>query len=481
MLILSIIIQENANSGQAAENDESVSKSENSQSLSEINLSVSDVCVFLVDDSNDIDIPLLDIHLNNLIMNKKLLINTSTSLQRQGSAQFVLNVDYFNRLLSGWEPLIEPWRPRIDWKVKSNKNIFTVTSMDVLNVNVTNTLVQLANDVMENWRADFSARRLPKQQKVFQPYKLVNLTGQKINFIPYQYTDSSDLLTSSDLVGVQDLGQTEIGTEWIPVEDKCEKRFNFLSANSERHKDCKLDRYYQRMNKGLQKLIQNRMRIKIDGWSEIRPLTVDKVGTYYREIYSETNENSPVRSITCLIFEISLNRNATKTIEIKSSVLIKNRLNYKVQCRIESLIPSKAANLGPLIVEIDLDAEAPVPIKYLPCQVWFRPTELDAEFSESSLDLEQLEEVSQIEYYPFKCRLASSFWSSSSSSNSSIQEAVFYFFAKIKHHLFQTKKKKPTYISGFNINIEHAFTLYNLLPIEFGYRFCFNERRQSNT
>ena len=32
-----------------------------------------------------------------------------------GSLVFRLSLDYYNRLLSGWEPLIEPWRLKASW------------------------------------------------------------------------------------------------------------------------------------------------------------------------------------------------------------------------------------------------------------------------------------------------------------------------------------------------------------------------------
>lgn len=185
--------------------------------------------------------------------------------------------------------------------------------------------------------------------------------------------------------------------------------------------------------------------------------------------------------MSSLIFQISLNENASKVIEIKSTVLIKNRLNYKIQCRVESLGAvtsgsgsSVAQNpAGPLILEIDAEHEAPVPIKYLPCQIWFKPVDiLDVEFSESSVNLEQLKNMSsQVEYMQLKCKAAASYWSESKST--------FYFFARIKHHQFPVKKKSKFQTFGYTISIEPAMTLYNLLPIEFNYKFLLNDGEKS--
>ena len=102
--------------------------------------------------------------------------------------------------------------------------------------------------------------------------------------------------------------------------------------------------YSQRAhNYQLRELVQHRIRLKLEDFSEIRPLTIDKVGTYFRDIQRFTNIQSSIpTNVTRLIFDISLSGNAsTKLIEIKSPVSIKNRLNFKIQCRIEACIQLK--------------------------------------------------------------------------------------------------------------------------------------------
>lgn len=178
---------------------------------------------------------------------------------KQGYAEFALNLNYFNRFLSGWEPLIEPWLARVNWKLKPTKNVLTITSMDVLNINVTNTFVQLISDVMNKWKADNLLRarehamEKPKHQKVFQPYKVINLTGQQLKFLPYQYNDVTSSLMSvsnyklaSSSSNPQQSGndshcdqpastsRLELDTDWIAVNDKCEKQFSFLTFNSKK-------------------------------------------------------------------------------------------------------------------------------------------------------------------------------------------------------------------------------------------------------
>lgn len=207
-----------------------------------------------------------------------------------------------------------------------------------------------------------------------------------------------------------------------------------------------------------------------------------KVGTYFRHMYTESISSSTPSS-TRLIFEISLSGNATKLIEIKSPVSIKNRLNLKLQCRIESCIQAMSSKLGPLIIEIDMGQEVSVPIKYLPCTMWFRPVETDdhqreSEFSANCLNLSQLGHQSpgQVEYYQLTCRLCSLAESFMKPVTSSIvdHDELFYFFAKIKRYQFPNTTSTAGEHIGHLIYIEPAFALYNLLPVEFRYKFLSN-------
>jgi vacuolar protein sorting-associated protein 13D len=117
-------------------------------------------CICIIDDCKDVDIPLTDIQFNRIklvhnfpieIGKKRVIANTA----EHGSAEFGLNVDYYNRLLSGWEPLVEPWLARLNWNFKPHTNSFTLTSMDVLNMNITNPFIDLITGVLANWKDEY--------------------------------------------------------------------------------------------------------------------------------------------------------------------------------------------------------------------------------------------------------------------------------------------------------------------------------------
>ncbi len=59
--------------------------------------------VCLIDDCVDHDVPLLDFSLADIQAEHNFLG------MRKGRARAVFAGDYYNRLISAWEPVLEPW------------------------------------------------------------------------------------------------------------------------------------------------------------------------------------------------------------------------------------------------------------------------------------------------------------------------------------------------------------------------------------
>ena len=229
--------------------------------ISDLNVWMSNFCICIIDDCMGIDIPLIDIQFSRFsLLNSSRSINSDKSssstinksnsglfgVGSQGSAEFALNIDYYNRLLSGWEPLVEPWLARLNWKLKTDKNICTVTSMDVLNVNLTNPFLELITGVLSNWKKDFTAEEASSSKKrhnSFQPYKLVNLTGQSVKFSILQNTNptatasATSLGSSCSFASLSEFVASSLKSldpsvaDWTQVDDKCDKQFNFFQTN----------------------------------------------------------------------------------------------------------------------------------------------------------------------------------------------------------------------------------------------------------
>lgn len=59
--------------------------------------------ICIIDDCKDADVPLLELSMINLTFKHDMI-------KGNGSAHCQFASDYYNRILSGWEPFLEPWR-----------------------------------------------------------------------------------------------------------------------------------------------------------------------------------------------------------------------------------------------------------------------------------------------------------------------------------------------------------------------------------
>lgn len=129
--------------------------------------------------------------------------NMKQILSGEGFAKFLFNCDYYNRVLSGWEPFIETWRANLQWEqaltagLSRNRLQLDIFSDDLMNINITSTLMDLYKMVKDSWTEDYCdqtpvraalaeekgiaalhvRRRLP-----FVPFALKNETGCQLWF-----------------------------------------------------------------------------------------------------------------------------------------------------------------------------------------------------------------------------------------------------------------------------------------------------------
>lgn len=76
------------------------------------------IVVCIIDDCGDVDVPLLEFSLDHLHLKQ--------NLGASGSLECRISNDYYNRVLSGWEPVIEPWRYELHLCSKKNGNILQI-------------------------------------------------------------------------------------------------------------------------------------------------------------------------------------------------------------------------------------------------------------------------------------------------------------------------------------------------------------------
>lgn len=109
--------------------------------------------ICIIDDCRDADVPLLELTLIDLSLRQEYC--------GLGDVSATFSVDYYNRVLSGWEPFIEQWRASMQWEQTLSSSLspkrfrIRVDSRDSVNVNITSTLVELVTLVKENWTQDY--------------------------------------------------------------------------------------------------------------------------------------------------------------------------------------------------------------------------------------------------------------------------------------------------------------------------------------
>lgn len=265
----------------------------------ELQTSCARICI--IDDCRDADVPLLEISLLDL--------NLRQDCGGPGLISCTFSIDYYNRVLSGWEPFIESWRATVQWERMLTNSLnpkrlqMSVDSQDSVNVNITSTLIELIDLVKNNWTQDFYStstkdaslckssgngqayrRRLP-----FIPFALRNQTGCKLWFKTIIATadDTKDMEQNFKTKNVFQKDDT-----WIEVTPGDTVPFTFEGRGKLRHNATHTVRRHQ-------------ITVLVDGWRPVDPVTVDRVGIYFRHANgisdSQVNEYfTRLRRVICL-------------------------------------------------------------------------------------------------------------------------------------------------------------------------------------
>lgn len=270
-----------------------------------VELQVSCMRICIIDDCRDADVPLLELTLADFNLRKLS--------QQPGLLSATIGIDYYNRVLSGWEPFIEPWRANIDWEqifissLDPKRLNVSINSYDSVNVNITLTLVELVQLVKHNWTQDYylsngntivgksSTRgQVYRRRSPFIPFALKNDTGCRLWFKTFIATADETIdvsKASSQAKNVLDKDDT-----WIEVIPGDTTPFTFEVRGKLRHHATHIVRRHQ-------------IAVLVEGWKPVDPVTVDRVGIYFRH----ANANIAGFQVRILIYTYFLVSIWTKT------------------------------------------------------------------------------------------------------------------------------------------------------------------------
>lgn len=321
----------------------------------------------IIDDCRDSDVPLLEFVFRNLnyFHNKT---------HERGSCICTLSIDYYNRVLSGWEPFIEPWEGKFAWENKSVSespvSMFKVTSWQSLNVNITSTFIDLYSIVKENWVSDYLSPNQTKDRDVEPNKQIGSPSGyrRRSPFVPFAlYNNTGCVLKYCTLLTTTD-NLSELNRNRRSSVEQSENWFHVMPDETVPFAFNEQSKKRRHLN--THKLCAHQLSVRVDGWRAVDPVTVDKVGVYFR--HAEPESQTSGLSHARLVFEVTLDGTAKKLVTVRSSLLLHNKLKQSIEVKLEKPVQSREPTKNIVITH---DSCQPIPLQYTDAQLSIRPLE----------------------------------------------------------------------------------------------------------
>uniref|UniRef100_A0A665WW62 Vacuolar protein sorting 13 homolog D n=1 Tax=Echeneis naucrates TaxID=173247 RepID=A0A665WW62_ECHNA len=415
-----------------------------SASLSGVEVRAESVCICFIDDCLDCDIPLAELTFSRLYVLQRI------GSTQEGNASFTLSGDYYNRELSGWEPFIEPWPCFLSWQQQAAGRLHPprlkmgIRAKQRLDVNITSVLLEQYKTTKSSWMADYcneeeqstlSSPSIPwmgssvdppnlglseyakmsKRRQPFVPYALCNHTGCTMWFatltttptrVALSHSSSADSISDFHGPGTDDTHNVSQWREVLPGE---EIPFEFEAREKLRHRHT-------------HELKLHQLLIRVCGWEQVKPVSVDKVGIFFRYAAPDRNNSSntvgspisrtniihphvyfsalpPVR----VVFSIKMEGSARKVITVRSAFMVKNQLDVPMEVRLDS--PS--APDKPVVLPAILPGQAlAVPLHLTSWRLQARPKGLGVFFCKVPIHWTSVERQGEISSSKRECQSA---------------------------------------------------------------------------
>lgn len=330
----------------------------------------------LIDDCNETDVPLLEIKTKDF----RLMQHNSIPII-EGFSQIAFSCDYFNSALSGWEPFVEHCKFQLSWNVierqchiktleSPKKNISLHFELkEMLSVNITSNFAEMIIKVSKSWFDDIKSflnmsttKRAFRHRTPFIPYVIKNETGCKLKF--YLVNDSQRKISAQE-----NCFQNQSEINWISVEANETIPFSFDVSSKTRHIDSHLNK-------------SHKIVVAVDGWKSVFPVTVNRVGLYFREANSER-----INETARIVFAINLEPKAKKLITIRSALLLSNKTSNAIELKFQNTTESVYINSG---------ATLPVPLRLVRHKILVRPCDVGVNICETPIHWEHVRRCHEI-------------------------------------------------------------------------------------
>jgi vacuolar protein sorting-associated protein 13D len=260
---------------------------------------------------------------------------------------------------------LDDYSPSCEFPSRAPEFEIMVSSRASMEINITSTLLNLYNTVSSNWTEDYQLQKNDKRRAPFVPFALKNETGSRLWFCTIISNNEEVFRQQQKGIGGCYTSDT---TSWIEVGHGSVQNFSFEGRGKLRHRNT-------------HQLKTHQLAIRVDGWQEVTPVSVDRVGTYFRVAKPETSlrryggymELPPTR----LVLEVALHGSAQKIVTVRSALMIKNSLPDPVELKLENTIvyPSfeRAQTGGSMIFQVRPGQTYPIPLHSVWAHMWIRP------------------------------------------------------------------------------------------------------------
>ncbi|XP_065141972.1 intermembrane lipid transfer protein VPS13D isoform X2 [Paramisgurnus dabryanus] len=522
---------ENAESMSGRNRANSDSSSHSGLLLSGVEVKADRVCICFIDDCLDCDVPLAELTFSRLSVLQRI-----GSLE-EGKASFTLSGDYYNRELSGWEPFIEPWPCFLNWQRQAAGRLhpprlkIEVRAKQRLDVNITSVLLEQYSTTKTSWLADYCKEdeqppqsstalswmgssvdppsfgqslplaylrtrsstsltcleqqiharadvKLSKRRQPFIPYALRNHTGCTMWFatltttptrVALSHSSSADSISDVHGPGTDDTHNISQWREVLPGE---EIPFEFEAREKLRHRHT-------------HELKLHQLLVRVVGWEQVKPVSVDKVGVFFR--YAAPDRNNPSSTVGSpisrtniihphvyfsalppvrVVFSITMEGSARKVITVQSALTVKNRLEVPMEVRLDSpSAPDKPVVLPPI-----LPGEAlAIPLHLTSWRVQARPKGLGLFFCKTPIHWTSVERPGEVNSSKRECQ---------SADYDDQNKRSFRFCVVIKKENYPEQQPAKTVAGsanqiyrqpGHTIYLLPTLVLANLLPCDLNY------------
>lgn len=226
--------------------------------------------------------------------------------------------------------------------MQRNRLELRVASDDILKLNITTTIIDLTRLVHNNWTQDYygpvatiinpsgatsatGTLKCYRKREPFIPFAIKNQTGVRLWFTTLVSEPgiaagtSSSSLSAGQSRSLDVLNQAD--TRWTAVEPGAVRQFSFGPQTKLRHLDSHKMNFHQ-------------VGVRVEGWTEVGPVSVDKVGVFFRHARHESDELISMPR-TRIVFAVSLEGSAHKLVTVRSALQLNNRLANQMLLKME--------------------------------------------------------------------------------------------------------------------------------------------------